>query len=274
METAHSLRHAATPRNSAMPDHREREPHRKIAGRQPRKVMAHHAREAEVIDTGSLKRRWITYVVGIYVLTLGLSLAIRAGIGISPQSSLTRTMTLVYKPLSQGTYNFMLELVMLFLTYLVARKDFKLKNFASLIPAFVLASCLDLNLMLTRSIALQDYFPKLSLLIFADALLAFGLFLMIRANLVLMPIDMFVNTLFKRTGLKWGDIKTTFDCTLLVISAVIGFTLLGGPKFIREGTFMNAILVGQYIKLYFFLFQKIKTAVASYHRRSLEHRPY
>jgi uncharacterized membrane protein YczE len=236
--------------------------------------MAHHAREAEVIDTGSLKRRWITYVVGIYVLTLGLSLAIRAGIGISPQSSLTRTMTLVYKPLSQGTYNFMLELFMLFLTYLVARKDFKLKNFASLIPALVLASCLDLNLMLTRSIALQDYFPKLSLLIFADALLAFGLFLMIRANLVLMPIDMFVNTLFKRTGLKWGDIKTTFDCTLLVISAVIGFTLLGGPKFIREGTFMNAILVGQYIKLYFFLFQKIKTAVASYHRRSLEHRPY
>jgi uncharacterized protein len=237
--------------------------------------MAHHAMEAEVIDTGSLTRRWITYVVGIYILTLGLSLAIRAGIGISPQSSLTRTMTLVYKPLSQGTYNFMLELFMLFLTYLVARKDFTLKNFASLIPALVLATSLDLNLMLTKSIALQDYLPKFSLLIFADALLAFGLFLMIRANLVLMPIDMFVNTLFKRTGFKWGDIKTTFDCTLLVISAAIGFAFLGGPKFIREGTFMNAILVGQYIKLYFFLFQKIRTAIASHHhRRSLEHRPY
>jgi uncharacterized membrane protein YczE len=111
-------------------------------------------------------------------------------------------------------------------------------------------------------------------LVFADALLAFGLFLMIRANLVLMPIDMFVNTLFKRTGLRWGDIKTSFDCTLLIISAVIGFALLGGPRFIREGTFMNAILVGQYIKLYFFLFQKIKTTIASYHRRSLEQQSY
>ncbi|WP_176057872.1 DUF6198 family protein [Paraburkholderia sp. BCC1876] len=236
--------------------------------------MAHHAREAEVIDTGSLKRRWITYVIGIYILTMGISLAIRAGIGISPQSSLTRTMTLVYKPLSQGTYNFILELFMLLLTYLVARKDFRLKSFASLIPAFVLATCLDLNLMLTRSIVFQAYFEKFSLLVFADALLAFGLFLMIRANLVLMPIDMFVNTLFRRTGLKWGDIKTSFDCTLLVISAAIGFALLGGPKFIREGTFMNAILVGQYIKLYFFLFHRIKTAIASHYRRSLEHRPY
>jgi uncharacterized protein len=245
-----------------------------MAGTQPGTVMTHHAMEAEVIDTGSLKRRWVTYVAGIYVLTFGLSLAIRAGIGISPQSSLTRTMTLVYKPLSQGTYNFMLELFMLFLTYLVARKDFRLKNFASLIPALVLASCLDLNLMLTRSIVLQEYFPKLALLLVADALLAFGLFLMIRANLVLMPIDMFVNTLFKRTGLRWGDIKTSFDCTLLVISAVIGFAFLGGPKFIREGTFMNAILVGQYIKLYFFLFQKIRTAIASWQRRSLEQRTY
>lgn len=42
--------------------------------------MAHHAREAEVIDTGSLQRRWITYIIGIYILTMGISLAIRAGI--------------------------------------------------------------------------------------------------------------------------------------------------------------------------------------------------
>jgi hypothetical protein len=234
--------------------------------------MAHHAREAEVIDTGSLTRRWITYVVGIYILTLGISFAIRAGIGISPQSSLTRTMTLVYRPLSQGTYNFMLELFMLFLTFLVLRKDFRAKHFASLIPAFVLASCLDLNLMLTRSIGFQDYLPKLGLLAFADALLAFGLFLMIRANLVLMPIDMFVNAIFERTGWRWGDIKTSFDCTLLLVSAAIGLAFLGKPEFIREGTFMTAILVGQYIKLYFFLFRKARGMTASLQRRSLEHR--
>ena len=232
--------------------------------------MVHHAREAEIVDTGSLTRRWITYIVGIYILTLGVSLAIRAGIGISPQSSLTRTMTLVYAPLSQGTYNFMLELLMLFLTYLVLPKDFTLKNFAALIPAFVLAACLDLNLMLTKSIAFQEYALKFSLLAFADALLAFGLFLMIRANLVLMPIDMFVNTLFKRTGWKWGNIKTTFDCSLLLVSALIGIACLGEPKFIREGTILNAILVGQYIRLYFFLFKKLQAAKVPHQPASLE----
>ena len=219
--------------------------------------MAHHAAEAEIVDTGSLTRRWIMYVLGIYILTFGVSLAIRAGVGISPQSSLTRTMTLVYTPLSQGTYNFMLELIMLGLTYLVLPKDFKLKNFASLIPAFVLAVFLDLNLKLTEFIVLEEYALRVALLVFADAALAFGLFLMIRANLVLMPIDMFVNTIFKRTGWKWGNIKTAFDCTLLVTAALIGLGFLGEIKFIREGTILNAILVGQYIKLYFFLYRKM-----------------
>ena len=219
--------------------------------------MAHNAAEAEIVDTGSLTRRWIMYILGIYILTFGVSLAIRAGVGISPQSSLTRTMTLVYPPLSQGTYNFLLELIMLALTYLVLPKDFKLKNFASLIPAFVLAVFLDLNLKFTEFVVLEDYYLRVALLVFADAALAFGLFLMIRANLVLMPIDMFVNTIFKRTGWKWGNIKTGFDCTLLVTSALIGLAFLGEIKFIREGTILNAILVGQYIRLYFFLYRKM-----------------
>ncbi|QBE65870.1 YczE/YyaS/YitT family protein [Pseudoduganella lutea] len=222
--------------------------------------MAHHPKEADIVDTGSLPRRWTIYILGIYILTLGVSLAIRAGIGISPQSSLTRTMTLVHPPLSQGTYNFILELFMLLLTYLALPKDFGLKSFASLVPAFVLAAFLDLNLLVTKGLVLHDYSVKLCLLAFADALIALGLFLMIRANLVLMPIDMFVDTLCRRLGYKWGNIKSTFDCTLLLISASIGYLFLGEPKFIREGTILNAILIGQYIKLYFFLFRRFRPA--------------
>lgn len=216
--------------------------------------MAHQATD-EIQSTGSLKVRWIMYLLGIYILTVGVSLAIRAGIGISPQSSLTRTMTLVFPPLSQGTYNFILELIMLFLTYLVLPKDFRLTNFASLIPAFALAVFLDFNLKMTSFIALDVYYQKVLLLVFGDAALAFGLFLMIRANLVLMPIDI-VNTVFKRTGRKWGNIKTAFDCTLLVVAACIGLIFLHQIMFIREGTILNAILVGQYVKLYFYLHRK------------------
>ncbi|MFJ4876392.1 YitT family protein [Streptomyces sp. NPDC088745] len=217
-----------------------------------------HEQEVGVVDTGGLPRRWITYAAGIYLLTLGVSLAIRAGIGISPQSSLTRTMTLVFPGMSQGTFNFLLELVMLALTYLVMPKAFRLRNFLSLVPALALATFLDLNLRLTQWIVPDAYAARFALLVFADALLAFGLFLMIRANLVLMPVDMFVNTVFRRKGWKWGNIKTAFDCTLLVVSAAVGLICLGAPHFVREGTVINGVLVGQYVRLCFFLFHRLR----------------
>lgn len=220
--------------------------------------MATGNTDADIVDTGSMIRRWIVYILGIYLLTLGISLAIRAGIGISPQSSLTRTMTLIYTPLSQGTYSFIFDIVMLFLAYLVLPAKFRMISFLGLIPAAILGVFLDVNLALTDFVRFDAYSARVALLVFADAALAFGLFLMIRANLILMPTDLFVNTVFERTGWKWGNIKTGFDCTLLLLSAAVGLSFLGDVHFIREGTIINAILVGQYIKLYFFLFRKLQ----------------
>lgn len=223
--------------------------------------MFKQAHTTETVDTGSLVRRWITYIAGIYILTLGISLAIRAGIGISPQSSLTRTMTLIFPGVSQGTFNLILELVMLALTFLVMRKAFKVRYLLSLIPTLILAVLLDFNLSLTEWIVLEEpYIAKLGLLLFADAIMALGLFLMIRANLVLMPMDMFVNTLHNKTGRKWGNLKTMFDCSLLLVSAAIGLLFLGAPQFIREGTIINAIMIGQYIKLYYFIYNRVTRA--------------
>ncbi|WP_067566166.1 YczE/YyaS/YitT family protein [Nocardia acidivorans] len=213
-------------------------------------------KDAGVIDTGNKVRRSVTYIAGIYILTLGLSLAVRAGIGISPQSSLTRTMTLVIPSLSQGTFNLILEVIMLIPTFLIRPRAFRARSLLSLVPALILASLLDFNLGLTEGIRFGAYPANVALLFWADAMLAFGLFLMIRANLVLMPIDLFVNTIQQRTGRKWGNIKTVFDCTLLALSAGIGLLFLGAPHFIREGTLINAVLVGQYVKLYFFLYKR------------------
>lgn len=218
--------------------------------------MVQQQKDTDAVDSKSLVRRWITYIIGIYILTLGISLAIRAGIGISPQSSLTRTMTLVIPGISQGTFNLILEVLMLILTFAILPRAFKARNLLAMVPALILASLLDFNLMLTQWIVLDAYAAKLSLLVLGDLALAFGLFLMIRANLVLMPIDMFVNTIQMRTGHKWGNIKTAFDLTLLLVSVSIGLAFLGAPHFIREGTLINAILVGQCVKLFFLLDKK------------------
>lgn len=43
----------------------------------------------------------------------------------------------------------------------------------------------------------------------------------------------------------------------LLVFADVALAFLGEIQFIREGTIINAILIGQYIRLYFFLYKKM-----------------
>lgn len=206
----------------------------------------------------SLIKRWIVYIIGIYILSFGVSLAIRAGIGISPQSAFQRVFVVHVDWLTQGRANFILEVIMLILAYLVYRKGFKLYHILGLVVAAIMAISLDFNLYLTEFIDHPSYWTQLATLIIGDAFLAFGVFLMIQSNVVLMPIDNFVNAVHLRTGFKWGNVKTAFDLTLLVLAIISGLLIANKIMFVREGTLLNAILVGQYIRLYTYMYKKNK----------------
>lgn len=210
-------------------------------------------------DQNSLIKRWIVYIIGMYILSLGVSLAITAGIGISPQSAFQRVFVVHIDWLTQGRANFILECIMLVLAFLVYRKGFKLYHIMGLVASAIFAVCLDFNLSLTFAyLDLNAYWTKLLTLVVGDAFLAFGVFLMLQSEVVLMPIDNFVNAVQLRTGFKWGNVKTCFDLTLLTLALIFGLILAGKIMFIREGTILNAILVGQYIKLFTYVYKKNK----------------
>lgn len=213
----------------------------------------------------NLISRSILYLAGIFIMNTGIALTIRASVGISPISSLTRVMTQVYPPLSQGTYSFLLNFVMFLGEFIVLPKDFRLKNFAQLIPAMISGVFLDVNLMMFQSLSLENYILRLLLLVFGCAVLALGLYFMIEADLILMPADAFNSVLVKRTHMKWGNVKSLVDCSLLVISALIGLVFLGKIMYIREGTLINAIICGQFIKMHTWIFQRAfkKTAAVA-----------
>lgn len=208
-------------------------------------------------DKSSLVKRWIVYIIGIYMVSLGVSFAITAGIGISPQSAFQRVFVVHIDWLTQGRANFILECIMLVLAFLVYRKGFKLYHIMGLVASAIMAVFLDFNLSLTfEYLDLPVYWTRLLTLVVGDAFLAFGVFLMLQSEVVLMPIDNFVNAVQLRTGFKWGNVKTFFDLTLLTLALIFGLILAGKIMFIREGTVLNALLVGQYIRLFTYLYKK------------------
>lgn len=208
-------------------------------------------------------RRVITYTLGIFLMGTGIALSIKANIGLSPISSVNRVMTVVFPPYTQGMFAFGMNLLMFVGAFIVDPKKFTAKNFLQLIPAFFSGLFIDMNLYLFANLAPEIYYVKLAIFVMSCAILAFGIFLMIEANLILMPNDAFVSVVVGKTKREWGNIKTILDCTLLCMSACIGLAALHQIMFIREGTIINAILVGQFIRLYFRVKNRLLPATAA-----------
>ena len=60
------------------------------------------------------------------------------------------------------------------------------------------------------------------------------------------------------TGRKYENIKIFFDVFYIVVAAAIGLIFLGGLKGVREGSIIAAVLIGNIIKLYNWLWDKFR----------------
>lgn len=78
--------------------------------------------------------------------------------------------------------------------------------------------------------------------------MALGISMEVTANLVTTAGEGIVLAVCKVTPMKFGNLKTIFDITLVCISIVLGFLFLGRLCGVREGTVAAAVLVGQVTK--------------------------
>ena len=65
------------------------------------------------------------------------------------------------------------------------------------------------------------------------------------------------------SGKRYENIKILFDVLYIAAAAVICFLFLGKLEGVREGSIVAALLIGNIIKLYNSLFQKLKKNTAS-----------
>ncbi len=61
----------------------------------------------------------------------------------------------------------------------------------------------------------------------------------------------------KFTGKRYENIKIFFDVLYIVAAAIISFLFLGKLEGVREGSIIAALLVGNIIKIYNCLFEKL-----------------
>lgn len=204
-----------------------------------------------------LLRRYIVYIAGLYVFAFGIALVARSTMGATPVSSWAYSMS-INTPLSYGTYSFLIHLVMI--AYQIAilyghglKSEFW--NIMLQLPfSFLFGMFLDINMYLTQAIVPDSLYACISILLIACMVHAFGVFMQVSANVTMMSAEGFVYYTCKRWNLKFWRTKIIFDvsmvCIAIITSLFFAFSFSSITKVVREGTLIDALLVGRIYRFY------------------------
>jgi len=86
-----------------------------------------------------------------------------------------------------------------------------------------------------------------------------GICIEVAPDILMVPGEGIVKAIAVTTKIKFGTIKTMFDCTLMAIALILSLVLFHRLNGIGAGTVISAVLVGQFVSLFHKTLPFIKT---------------
>ena len=188
-------------------------------------------------------KRYVVFLIGLSVNSLGVALITKADLGTSPISSIPYVLSLNF-PLTLGQFTILFSLLLIALQLIILRKDFRPEHILQIPVSFVFGYFIDLCMALLFFIQPQAYGMKVLYLLIGCVVLGVGVYMEMLADVVMLPGESFVRSIVFRWGPKFGSTKVAFDVSMTVIAAVLSFVFAGVLAGVREGTIVAALLVG------------------------------
>ena len=194
-------------------------------------------------------KRYIIFLVGLFINAFGVSLITKANLGTSPISSIPYVLSLKF-PLTLGNFTIIFSILLILLQVLILRKNFKPENILQIPVSIAFGYFIDLTMSMLFWLKPEMYALKLSALLVGCIVLGFGVYLEVLADVVMLPGESFVRAVVQTLKTNFGTTKIVFDSSMTVIAGVLSFVFFGELNGVREGTIIAALLVGYIAKLF------------------------
>lgn len=193
-------------------------------------------------------KRVFTYCLGFFLIAVGISISAKSSLGVSPVNSVPYTVSLL-TGIEQGLCTTAFFLILILFQFLISPKDFSPLTFLQIICSFVFGWFVTLANICTSFLpSPQMYLLKMVYIIISLFFVAFGVFLYVNSELLPLPSEGVMLTFSKKTKIPFHICKSLFDCSVVVIAALISLIAKGRLLGVREGTIIAAIFVGILIK--------------------------
>ena len=191
----------------------------------------------------SIGKRWLIFLLGTMCQSLGIALVVKSTLGTSPISSVPYVMSLTV-PLTFGQTTFIINMLFIVLQIVLLRRNFDKMQLLQIPATFIFASLIDVAMSIFSSLAPEFYPFKFLVLAIGAMFVSLGVALQVIANVLMLTGEALVTAISRVTKIEFGNVKTAFDCVLVLIAAVWSYAGLGTIEGIREGTLISALVTG------------------------------
>ena len=188
-------------------------------------------------------KRYLIFLVGLFVNSLGVSLITKANLGTSPISSIPYVLILNF-PFTLGNFTIFFSIFLIVLQLIILRKNFKLEHILQIPVSIIFGYFIDLTMILFSWVNPEAYVMKIVYLLIGCLILGVGVYMEVLADVVMLPGESFVRAIVLTWKTNFGTTKICFDVSMAVIAAVLSFVFAGRLDGVREGTVIAALLVG------------------------------
>ena len=188
-------------------------------------------------------KRYLIFLLGLFLSSLGVSLVTKADLGTSPISAIPYVLSLKF-PLTLGQFTIAFSLLLIFLQLLILRRRFRLEHLLQIPISIAFGYFIDLTMGLLFFVSPGSYPEKVLYLLVGCAVLAFGVYLEVLADVAMLPGESFVRAVVLTWNTDFGTTKVCFDVSMTAIAVAASLILSGHLAGVREGTLVAALLVG------------------------------
>lgn len=190
--------------------------------------------------------RLTIYFAGLFLLAIGINLAIKSNLGVSPVSALPLAISDVIG-VSLGTVTIGVYILYVLAQACILRREFKLKSFLQIFFGFAFGFFVDYTAVLLQGIEASNYLIQILLLSISIATVSIGVVMFLEMDIVPNAPDGLVLAIHDKTGTDFGKVKILFDCASVIAAAFISLLFIGNISTIGAGTIISALLTGKVI---------------------------
>ena len=126
-------------------------------------------------------KRYLIFLVGLFVNSLGVSLITKANLGTSPISSIPYVLSLNF-PFTLGNFTIFFSIFLIVLQLIILRKNFKLEHILQIPVSIIFGYFIDLTMILFSWVNPEAYIMKIVYLLIGCLILGVGVYMEVLAD--------------------------------------------------------------------------------------------